>query len=212
MMCDFIARTNWSNIKSKYFMDAIIIFNLSYYMNTAITVTFVNQATLCSAFFCFPPKYYLHTFCTIFHIDLYVFNIHMEISNGTNKLNYVKRLAVFQNKPFGIPYGRMNHLCHHWNSVCSPLFKTFLQPSCLMASSCRWKVRPRQISCRFHHFFWTWCDKWCCQTWLHPSNRGRWFFVWGSILRQAHCYRNQWNTALKEAAIVSKMRTLAITL
>jgi hypothetical protein len=39
----------------------------------------------------------------------------MEISNGTNKLNHVKRLAVFQNKPFGIPYGRMNHLCHDWN-------------------------------------------------------------------------------------------------
>jgi hypothetical protein len=27
----------------------------------------------------------------------------------------VKRSAVFQNKPFGIPYGRMNHLCRDWN-------------------------------------------------------------------------------------------------
>ena len=33
MMCDFIARTNWSNIGSNYFVNAIIIFNLSYYTN-----------------------------------------------------------------------------------------------------------------------------------------------------------------------------------
>jgi hypothetical protein len=33
MMCDFIARTNWSNIESNYFVDTIIIFNLSYYTN-----------------------------------------------------------------------------------------------------------------------------------------------------------------------------------
>ncbi len=114
-MCDFVARTNWSNIESNYFVDTIIIFNLSYYTDIMITVTFVNQAMLCRAFFFFPPKYYLHKSCTIFHIDLYVFNIHTEISNGTNKLNHVKRSAVFQNKPFGIPNGRMNHLCCHWN-------------------------------------------------------------------------------------------------
>jgi hypothetical protein len=41
----------------------------------------------------------------IFHINLYVFNIHTKIPNGTNKLYYVKRLAVFQNEPFRIPYG-----------------------------------------------------------------------------------------------------------
>jgi hypothetical protein len=46
---------------------------------------------------------------------LYVFNIHMEVPNGTNKLYHVKRLAVFQNKPFLIPYSRMNHLCRDWN-------------------------------------------------------------------------------------------------
>jgi hypothetical protein len=38
-----------------------------------------------------------------------------KIPNGTNKLNHVKQSAVFQNKPFGIPYGRMNHLCRDWN-------------------------------------------------------------------------------------------------
>ncbi len=115
MMCDFVARTSWSNIKSNYFVDTMIIFDLSYHTNITITVTFINQATLCRAFFFFPPKYYSHKSCTIFHINLYVLNIHTEISNGTNELYHVKRSAVFQNKPFWIPYGRMNHLCHHWN-------------------------------------------------------------------------------------------------
>jgi hypothetical protein len=114
-MCDFVARTNWLNIKSNYFVDTILIFDLSYYTNAMITVTFVNQAMLCRTFFFFPPKYYSHMSCTIFQIDLYVFNIHTEISNGTNKLYHVKRSAVFQNEPFGIPYSRMNHLCRHWN-------------------------------------------------------------------------------------------------
>jgi hypothetical protein len=114
-MCDFIARTNWSNIESKYFVDTIIIFDLSYYTNITITITFVNQAMLCRAFFFFSPENYLHKSGAIFHINLYVFNIHTEITNGTNKLKHVKWLAVFQNKPFRIPYGRMNHLCRHWN-------------------------------------------------------------------------------------------------
>ncbi len=114
-MCDFIARTNWSNIKSNYFVDTIIIFNLSYYINIMITVTLVNHSTLCHAFFFFPPKYYLHKSRTIFHIDLYVFNIHTKVPNGTNKLNHVKRSAVVQNELFWIPYSRMNHLCCDWN-------------------------------------------------------------------------------------------------
>ncbi len=115
MMCDFIARTNWSNIESNYFVHTIIIIDLSYYTNIMIAVTFMNQPTLCCAFFVFPPKYYLHKSYTIFHIDLYVFNIHTEVPNGTNKLYHVKRLAVFQNEPLGIPYGRMNHFCRDWN-------------------------------------------------------------------------------------------------
>ncbi len=40
MMCDFIARINWPNIENNYFMDTIIIFDLSYYTNIMITVTF----------------------------------------------------------------------------------------------------------------------------------------------------------------------------
>jgi hypothetical protein len=115
MMCDFVARTNWSHIKNYFFVDTIIIFDLSYYTNITITVTFMNQVTLCRAFFFFPPKYYSHKSCTIFHINLYVFNIHTKVPNSTNKLYHVKQSAVFRNKPFGIPYERMNHLCCHWN-------------------------------------------------------------------------------------------------
>ncbi len=40
MMEDFIARTNWLNIKSNYFVNTIIIFNLSYYTN----ITMANVA------------------------------------------------------------------------------------------------------------------------------------------------------------------------
>jgi hypothetical protein len=70
---------------------------------------------LCRAFVLFSPENYPHKSGAIFHINLYVFYIHTEIPNGTNKLNHVKRSAVFQNKPFAIQYGRMNHHCRHWN-------------------------------------------------------------------------------------------------
>ncbi len=56
MMCDFISRTNWSNIESNYCVHTIIIFNLSYYTNITIIVTFMDQAILCRAFFFFPPN------------------------------------------------------------------------------------------------------------------------------------------------------------
>ncbi len=114
MICDFIAKTNWSNIESNYFVDTIKIFDLAYYRNITITVTFTNHLTLCHAFFLFLPKYYPHKSGAIFHINLYVFNIHAENPNGTNKLNHVKWSAVFQNEPFGIPYS-MNYLCLDWN-------------------------------------------------------------------------------------------------
>ncbi len=97
-MCDFIARTNWSNIESSYFVDTILIFNLSYYTNITITVTFVKQAMLCRAFSFVSPENYPHKSGAIFHIDLYVFIIPTEIPNGTNKLYHVKWPAVFQNK------------------------------------------------------------------------------------------------------------------
>jgi hypothetical protein len=38
----------------------------------------------------------------------------------------------------------------------------------------------------------TWCDEQCCQAQLHPSNRGQWFFEWGSFLRQAYRYQDQY--------------------
>jgi hypothetical protein len=115
MMCDFIARTNWSNIESNYFVDTIIILDLSYYTNITATVTSVKQAMLCCAFSFVSPENYPHKSGAIFHIDLYVLIIPTEISNGTHKLYHVKRPAVFQNKPFRIPNSRMNHLCCDWN-------------------------------------------------------------------------------------------------
>ncbi len=130
MICDFVARTNWSNIKSNYFVHTIIIFDISYYTNITITLTFVNQAMLCCAFFFFSPENYPHKSSAIFHINLYVFNIHTEIPNGTNKLNHVKRSAVFQNEPFWIPYGRMNHLCHHWNKCMLTIVRNVFYNRC----------------------------------------------------------------------------------
>ncbi len=59
-MCNFVARTNWSNIESNYFMHSIIVLNLPYYMNVIITVTFVNQVTLSCTFLLFLPENYPH--------------------------------------------------------------------------------------------------------------------------------------------------------
>jgi hypothetical protein len=124
MMCDFVARTNWSNIKSNYFLNTIIIFDHSYYMNIMITVTFMNQPVLCRAFFFFPPKYYLHKSCAIFHINMYIPNIYTQFCNGTNELNHMMLLAVFQNKPSAFPDSRKNHPCRYWNKRMLTLFKT----------------------------------------------------------------------------------------
>ena len=114
-MCNFIARTNWSNIESNYFVHTIIVFDLPYYTNVTITVTFVNQVTLCCAFVLFSPENYPHKSGAIFQVDLYVFVMHTEIPNRTHKLHHVKRLAVFQDEPFTILYGGMNQFYRHWN-------------------------------------------------------------------------------------------------
>ncbi len=140
-------------------------------------------------------------------------NIHTEIPNGTNKLSHVKRLAVFQNKPFGIPYGRMNHLCRNWNKHMLTIVQNTFYNRCvwwLPLVNERFVINELVVVSII--FFWTWCDKQCCQARLRCSNRGRWFFVWGLFFQQAHCYQNQWNTALMEAAVVSIMQTPAITL
>jgi hypothetical protein len=175
-MCDFIARTNWSNIKSNYFVHTIIIFDLSYYTNVTITDTFVNQAMLCCAFVYFSAD--PHKSGAIFHIDLYVFNIHTDISNGTNKLNHVKWLAVFQNKPFAIPYGRMNHLCHHWNKrMLTIVQNTYYGHRAQWFPLVDERFVIKNTVTISILFFWTWCDKRCRQARLCPSNRGGWFFV-----------------------------------
>ncbi len=114
-MCDFVARTNWSNIESNYFINTILISNLSYYTNMKIVITFVNQPTLCHAFFFFPGEMYPHKSGTIFHINLYIFSTYTEVPNSTNELNHVNRSAVFQNEPIAFPDGRLNHLHRYWN-------------------------------------------------------------------------------------------------
>ncbi len=87
----------------------------------------------------------------------------------------------------------------------------FLQPSWSTASSCRCRVRHWQVGWVFPPFFFrTRRDKRSCQARLRPSNRGQWFHVWILFVRQAHRYDNQWNLALMEAGVMSKMRTLAI--
>ncbi len=193
-------------------MDTIIIFILSYYTNITMTVTLVNHLTLCRAFFFFPPKYYPHKSCTIFHIVLYVFNIHTNIPNCTNVLNHVKRSALVQNKPLWNPFGRMNHLCHDWNKrMLTIVQNTFCNRRAWWLSLVNERFVINKLV-TIIIIFWTWCDKQCCQTSLHPSNRGQWFFLWGLFLQQTHFHWNQWNTALKETAIVSKMQTLAITI
>ncbi len=114
MMCDFVTRTNWSNIESNYFVNTIIIFNLSYYTNISITVTFVNQPTLCHALFSFLQRI-THTSPVPSSTSICTYFIYTEVPNSTNKLNHVKRSAVFQNKPVALPDSRINHLCHYWN-------------------------------------------------------------------------------------------------
>jgi hypothetical protein len=87
-----------------------------------------------------------------------------------------------------------------------------LQPSCSTTFSHQCKVPHQQLGRLFHPFFLTWCHKRSCQAQLHPSNRGRWFHVWRLFVQQAHGYDNQWNLALMEAGVVSKMQTPAIPL
>ncbi len=177
MMCDFVTRTNWSKIKSNYLVNTIIIFNLSYYTNTMITITFVNWLTLCCAFFFFPPENHPHKSGAIFHIGLYILSIYTEIPNSTNKLNHVKRSAVFQNKPFAFPDSRMNHLCRYWNKHMLTIVQiTFCNHRAwwLRLVNERFVIDKSVTVSVF--LFWTWCDKQCCQAWLHPSNRGGWFF------------------------------------
>ncbi len=210
MMCDLVARTSWSNIENNYCVDTIIIFDLSYNMNITITVTFMNQAMLCHAFFFFPPKYYSHKSCTIFHIDLYVFNIHTKTPNVTNKLYHVKRSASF----------KMNLLESHtaeWiifamteKSVCLPLFKTPFTTVVLNGFLLSMKGLSSTNQSPFPSFFWLGgtnnAAKPNCVIPTEDDGSSNDSRSFGKLI----CYLNQGNTALKEAAIVSKMQTQEI--
>ncbi len=130
-MCYFVARTNWSNIESNYFMHSIIVLNLPYYTNVTITVTFVfNQVTLSRTFLLFLPENYPHKSAAIFQVDLYVFEIHTKIPNGTHKLHHVKWSAIFQDKLFAIPYSRMHHFHRHWNKCMLTMIQNTFYSRC----------------------------------------------------------------------------------
>ncbi len=91
-------------------------------------------------------------------------------------------------------------------SICSPLFKTPFTIVVLDGFLLSMKGLSSTKRLPFLSFFLTWCNKQCCQAPLCHSNRGRWFFKWGSFLQQTYCYQNQWNTTLMEAAIESKCK------
>ncbi len=111
------------------------------------------------------------------------------------------------------PYGRMNHLCCDWNKcMLNIVWNTLWNCRAWWLPLVNERFVIGKLVAVSIIFFRTWCDKLCCQAQLHPSNRGRWFFLWGLFIWRAHCYQNQWNTALMEAAILLKMQTPAITL
>jgi hypothetical protein len=177
VMCDFIARTNWSNMECYYFVDTIIIFDHSYYTNIMITVTFVNHPMLCRAFL-FHPMYYLHKSQTIFHIDVYILSIHTEVPNSTSKLNHVKWSAIYQNKPFAFPHGRMNHHCRYWYKGMLTIVQiTFCNRRAGWLPLVNERFIMEELFAVSIVFCWTWCNKQCCQTRLHLFNRERWFSV-----------------------------------
>ncbi len=211
-MCDFIARTNWSNIERNYFVDTIVIFNLSYYTTITITVTFINQATLCCTFFFFLQR----IICT------------SPVPSSTSICTCLIFTQKFLTAPTSLtiwsswPSFKTNLLESHmaeWiifavtgTSISSPLFKTPLTTVVLDDFLSSMKGVSSTNWLPFPSFLWTWCEKQCCQARLNCSNRGQWFFVWGFFLRQAHCYQNQWNTALIEVSSNRvKMQTPAIT-
>jgi hypothetical protein len=123
-MCNFVARTNRSNIESNYFLYTIIVFDLPNYTNVTITSTFINQVVLCHTFVLFLPENDPHKSGAIFQIDLYVFLFTRKYLTAPTSLTMWS----------GRPSFKMNRLQSHmaeWIifaitgiSVCSPLFKT----------------------------------------------------------------------------------------
>jgi hypothetical protein len=62
----------------------------------------------------FLPEHYLHKSCAIFHINHNILhNLTVVVPYSTNKHNYVKRAADFQNKPFACVDRGMKHLCSY---------------------------------------------------------------------------------------------------
>ncbi len=137
-----------------------------------------------------------------------------------------------QNKPFGIPYGRMNHLCHHWNKhMLTIVQNTFYNRRARWLSLVdeRFVINKLvAVSIIFFDLVWQtmlpnliasfqqgtmviWIRVVPPVSWLLFKSMKHYFQ--GSSNRVKNANRgNQRNPALKEAAIMSKMRTPAITL
>ncbi len=109
--------------------------------------------------------------------------------------------------------------------------KYLLQPSCLMAFSCWWNVCHQQIGCCLHHFFSNLVWQTMLPNLIASFQQGTMVLCMRVVplasislsKSMRHCSQRssnvknvnttfQWNTTLKEAAIVSKMQTPAITL
>ncbi len=135
-----------------------------------------------------------------------VLSIHTEVSNSTNKLNHVKRSAVFQNKPFTCWDSIMNHLCCYWDKHILTIAEiTFCNPHAQWLPLVDKRFIINKSIAVSITFFWTWCDKQCCQAWLCPSN-GTMVLQMGVVFQRARCYWNQWSIALMEAVIMSKCK------
>jgi hypothetical protein len=135
----------------------MIVLNLPYYTNVTITVTFINQVMLSRTFLLFPPVNYPHKSGAIFQVDLYMFDMHTKIPNGTHKLHHVKRLAVFQDEPFTIPYGGMNHLHRYWNKRMLTIIQITFYSQCprWLPVVDEWFIINDSVAV-FIRFFWTW--------------------------------------------------------
>jgi hypothetical protein len=208
MMCDFIARTNWSNIESNCFVHTIIIFNLSYYTNIYKLLLHSWIIWRCA----------MHSFCSFQSITRT-----SPVTSSTSICTCLIFTQKFLTAPSSLTMWsgwlsfKMNLLESHtakWIifavtgiSICSPLLKTPFTTIVLDNFLLSMKGLSLTNWLPFPSFFWTWCDKQCCQARLRCLNRGQWFFEWGSFLQQAHCYQNQWNTALMKAAIKSNANT-----
>ncbi len=81
-----------------------------------------------------------------------------------------------------------------------------------MAFSCQWKVHHQGIGCSFHHFFWLGVTNNAAKPNCVVPIGDNGSLYEGCSSGKLIVIKNQWNTALVKAAVVSKMQTPAIPL